>query len=434
MKTGKLFLASLLVAAFFVACGDDVTRVVSPSGMETVSLGECSSETLGKMLYVAERKSAYVCGDSGWFPLASRREKLACDFEILEDSSGYRMVCDGDSVGVIYHGKDGADGTLGANGENGFLASCSIIEKENWIFLQVCGSDTTFLYQAICGGELFDPKANFCFEGKIFEKPVFGTVTDLRDSEVYRTVRIGKQTWMAEDLRRDIPGSVTNDPKACLTTDTSAFCTYWRGRKNGPSGVGMWMFDRAFADSAAELILSAGRLYEAESLSVSDKAGLCPAGFHLPDSSEWNELLAFVTAHSQGVEPLLALWANYGWAGCTEGGWGFLTPTGSGTTSEGQNRGVNGVDLFGFSTLPVWTQTIDITRQNLDTDFSYMYGNLSAYITDEGLFTMLAADGGFHYRNILAGGTPCLTCTATREVSGRYGVEVYRGFVRCVGD
>lgn len=431
MKTGKLFLSSLLVSAFFIACGDDVTRVVSPSGMETVSLGECSGETLGKMLYVAERKSAYVCGDTGWFPLASHREKLACDFESLEDSSGYRMVCDGDSVGVIYHGKDGVDGTLGANGEDGSLASCSIIEKENWIFLQVCGSDTTFLYQAICGGEPFDPKANFCFENKVFEKPVFGTVTDLRDSEVYRTVRIGKQTWMAEDLRLDIPLSLTNNPKACYTTDTSAICASLRDRWDMLvyGSEFYYTFGRAFVDSVDESILSAGRLYEAESLSVSDKIGLCPAGFHLPDSSEWSELLAFVKAYGQGVEPMIALGANYGWASCIQGDWFCDQFVGLGTTSEGQSRGTNGVDLFGFSALPVWNLV-----ENLRTsggyvnrpDVSYMYGHLSAYITDEGLFTMLAAYEGFHYYNILAGGTPCPTCSGMRKI--------IRGFVRCVGD
>lgn len=428
MKTGKLFLSSLFVLAFFIACGDDVTRVVSPSGLETVSLGECSSETLGKMLYVAERKSAYVCGDTGWFPLASHREKLACDFESLEDSSGYRMVCDGDSVGVIYHGKDGADGTLGANGEDGSLASCSIIEKENWIFLQVCGSDTTFLYQAICGGEPFDPKMNFCFENKAFEKTVFGTVTDLRDSEVYRTVRIGKQTWMAEDLRLDIPLSLTNNPKACYTTDTSAFCALLKDDWNTGTSFAAY-FNRVFADSAAESILSLGRLYEAESLSVSDRAGLCPDGFHLPDSSEWNELLAFVKAQGQGVEPMIALGANYGWSGCSGGNWDCGMLTGFGNTSEGQNRGTNGVDLFGFSALPVWNLVEKPTMGGLSPEASvYMYGNLSAYITDEGLFTMLAADGAFHYRNISVGDVPCLSC-----VTGRH-AKIIRGFVRCVGD
>lgn len=430
MKTGKLFLSGLLVSVFFIACGDDVTRVVSPSGMETVSLGECSSETLGKILYVAERKNAYVCGDTGWFPLASHREKLACDFESLEDSSGYRMVCDGDSVGVIYHGKDGTDGTLGANGENGSLASCSIIEKENWIFLQVCGSDTTFLYQAICGVEPFDPKANFCFENKVFEKPVFGTVTDLRDSEVYRTVRIGKQTWMAEDLRRDIPGSLTNNPKACYTTDTSAICALFRDKWENGMLAFYNEFGRVFADSA-DAILSAGRLYDAESLSVSDKAGLCPAGFHLPDSSEWNELLAFVKAHGQGVEPMIALGANYGWANCRSSDWYCDNYIGLGTTSEGNTRGSNGVDLFGFSALPAWGYIENKMVKYpswAGPDNSWMYGHLSVYVTDEGLFMMVAADEGFRYNNFLAGGVACPGCTGLNTDT------VVRGFVRCVED
>lgn len=109
----KLFFTSFFFTSLFVACGDDVTQVVTPSGMETVALGDCSAETLGKMTYV-ERKGAYVCGDTGWFLLSSRKEKLSCDFESLEDSSGYRMICDGDSVGAIYHGTDGVKGAAGA--------------------------------------------------------------------------------------------------------------------------------------------------------------------------------------------------------------------------------------------------------------------------------------------------------------------------------
>ncbi len=409
MKMRKLFFTSFLFTSLFVACGDDVTHVVTPSGMETVALGDCSAETLGKMTYV-ERKGAYVCGDTGWFLLSSRKEKLSCDFESLEDSSGYRMICDGDSVGVIYHGTDGAKGAAGAAGKEGTFAACSIVEQENWIFLQVCGSDTTFLYQAVCGGETFDPKISFCFEGKIFEKPVFGTITDERDSVVYRTVRIGNQIWMAEDLRLDVRGSLKMDGMANVP-DTNMKYGY--------------LYDRGFADASGELIFSQGRLYEAESLSVADKAGLCPAGFHLPDSSEWNVLLDFVTEHSQGVEPLLALWASYGWSHnggtrCTQG-YGICT------TEDGENRGANGVDLFGFSALPLWW-----FGEGAGIAYNFP-GNLAIYLTDDGWFAMFAWNSKFISRSFPVDDVICPECNKV-GVSALSSHKAYFGFVRCVGD
>ena len=70
-----------------------------------------------------------------------------------------------------------------------------------------------------------------------------------------------------------------------------------------------------------------GRLYNG--YAVVDSRGLCPLGWHIPSSQEWNDLNAFV--ESQGFDYIggIALKANAGWP-----------------------EGTNGTDDFGFSALP----------------------------------------------------------------------------------
>lgn len=44
---------------------------------------------------------------------------ISCSTESLPDSTGLVILCNGDSIGVIYNGKDGSDGKDGSNGKDG---------------------------------------------------------------------------------------------------------------------------------------------------------------------------------------------------------------------------------------------------------------------------------------------------------------------------
>jgi uncharacterized protein (TIGR02145 family) len=127
----------------------------------------------------------------------------------------------------------------------------------------------------------------------------YGSLTDSRDNQVYRTVTIGNQTWMAENLNFH--------------------------------GSGSTMLGRCYAD-IRENCVKYGRLYNWETVmngetssssNPSYVSGICPAGWHVPSEAEWQELADF-------VDP---------------------TTMESGTKLKSATEW-NGTDEFGFSALP----------------------------------------------------------------------------------
>jgi len=102
-------------------------------------------------------------------------------------------------------------------------------------------------------------------EGNYYQcPPTFGSITDSRDGEIYQTVAICNQTWMAENLRYDLPGITTLDTiNPANPTSKYGRLYNWETLMNGDSS------------SASN---------------PSGKQGICPNGWHIPSDSEWNEL------------------------------------------------------------------------------------------------------------------------------------------------
>ena len=142
---------------------------------------------------------------------------------------------------------------------------------------QECSEDGSTLFNH-CEGVLYDPYSKYCVSGNVVDKEIF---TDSRDGKKYKTVAIGMQTWMAENLNYDD--------------------RYGKCYDNNPANCEIY-----------------GRLYDWRTAME-----VCPAGWHLPSSEEWQELVNTV-----GDDAGTKLKATVSW-----------------------NSGGNGTDEFGFTAL-----------------------------------------------------------------------------------
>ena len=121
----KLFLtwsAASLLALFYAACGDDVIHVHNDEYAIVDSLDSlaCSSENEGEMALVKSTGVLYVCTDGAWAVVnAADAVDLRCKSEPLKDSTGYKIICDGKTIGTVQNGSDGKNGQNGADGKNG---------------------------------------------------------------------------------------------------------------------------------------------------------------------------------------------------------------------------------------------------------------------------------------------------------------------------
>jgi len=138
----------------------------------------------------------------------------------------------------------------------------------------------------------------------------FGKFVDERDGKEYKTVKIGNQTWLAENLNYagtngDIGKCYDFSNKDCSNED--------------------FYYDNDFSNSE-----NYGRLY-----SWKEAMEVCPAGWHLPSCEEWDELAIYVG----GVELVKDVV--------------FFETAGKKLKSKtGWMINGNGTDDYGFSALP----------------------------------------------------------------------------------
>ncbi len=149
------------------------------------------------------------------------------------------------------------------------------------------------------------------------------TLKDLRDGQTYKTVTIGTQTWMADNLNyayTGVPykviGSTFDSTSWCYENDPANCSKYGRlyTWAAAMDSVGTWSTN------------GKGCGYGSTCSPTGTIRGICPEGWHLPSKTEWNTLFTAVGGRLTAGQVL--------------------------KSQTGWDDSGNGTDAFGFSALP----------------------------------------------------------------------------------
>ena len=317
---GLGFLWVAVLAAFFAlsACDDSSSaggdngsggnRGGIPDTVETfmeLSDYDCGKSQKCVATYLTEYHNMAVCdGNNGWV-IGTLIEKMDCDFSSSSDKSSDSKS--NDPAEVTDDSSDSKDSPSSAGTSTKSSASK---EPDSSGSEGVEGSSAS-----VPGGSsdssVYDSSSN--------------TLTDLRDGLTYKTVKIGTQTWMAENLNYETGNSY------CYKDNCTKYGRLYTWGAAMDS-VGTWSTN------------GKGCGYEKKCSPTYPVRGVCPEGWHLPTQSEWNTLFTAVGGSSVAGTKL--------------------------KSTSGWNSSGNGTDAFSFSALPAGLRNLS---GNYDNEGNYAY-------------------------------------------------------------
>jgi uncharacterized protein (TIGR02145 family) len=166
-----------------------------------------------------------------------------------------------------------------------------------------------------------------------------GTMTDIRDGKIYKTITINSQIWLAENLNYKADSS-------CCHSNDSSNCKKF------------------------------GRLY-----TWTMAKNVCPAGWHLPADTEWKQMI-----ESMGGEEMAGkiLKADHGWSDSKTDNVkrsGFDALPGGGCREDGVFQGSG----FGIGwNANWWTSTAYNSRFAFSEEITWDHDNIEKFACDKG--------------------------------------------------
>ena len=267
MKKLTIIFAIAAVAFFLAACGDDSSSSASGNdapgedyffAVKTLDdLPACMDSHEGDSVLVSSLNAIYLCNDGKWENLdidnsqeSSSSAALSSSSDSLEQqpsSSTAAKVSSSSSVKL----PSSSSAIVSSSSEKVSSSSVTEVqEKPNWKYL--------------------NPDISY------------GIFQDARDGQFYKTVTIGPQIWMAENLNYDYNEGTAKS--FCYNNEPDSCAKYGR------------LYTWAAAMDCAGVFGDGGKGcgYDVTCSAKEPVRGICPEGWHLPSDAEWETLFTAV--------------------------------------------------------------------------------------------------------------------------------------------
>lgn len=356
MKKHFLPRALFLSSVFLVACGEDNSAIpnTNEAPAEVANLNEletinCNYGIIGKKVYVKDIALNYECDGDNWFKSYDQVRSSSSVLNTVSSSS----TASSSSVKKT----ESSNSTASSSSISQQKSSSSVAQSSNSV---VSSSSTAPVGCQTCK---------------------FGTLTDERDGQTYKTIEIGNQVWMAENLNYNYDWGTA---KSFCYEDDSTNC-----KKYG----------RLYRWSA---VMDSAGLFSTNGIGCGHKnactpkypvQGVCPEGWHVPSSEEFTVLLKAVGGVQNKEKDWQ--WDKAGLNLKSTSGWENHTLLQSG----------NGTDSFGFSALPAgyWAYPLDLNNRKayqLGEEAYFASSTQENGFNSHAIFLELATDSSAELRSI----------------------------------
>ncbi len=245
---------------------------------------------------------------SAYYSIGGTITGLAGPVKLLNNGGDELVINPGDDSAFTFSKKL-------KNGESYFVTAISLYANQNCYFRNnagvVAGASVTTV-QIACGVNLYFNPFQTIFGGAgSAAAPAFICGEDLvdgRDNQIYTTVQIGGQCWMAENINVGTQTAGINNQTNADNGVIEKYCyADDAGKCETDGGLYQWHTAMAFSQSCDN------HLNTAPCVADSPHQGLCPSGWHLPSFSELQAL-------AQISDPGCDLNCDSGACSCTSAG------------------------------------------------------------------------------------------------------------------